>query len=203
MKNTKHYVRTLFVSFSLIGVIVLSHIESARANDFTSKQQGLVEGALTYHPNLVIDHLQVDVSDGQAQLQGLVNSNLSKALAEQLAHSVKGIHSVNNRLRVAPEYFTAQKQEGNRAVGVDNRLSNVTISNKVKSQLLANRITSGMNVEVETSNRVVTINGQVQSEAEKALTYWIVRNTQGVRQVVNNLDILTEREQQALVQISE
>lgn len=202
MKIIKYSAQNFLRSLGLVSIIAVACIHNVMAADITSRQQGLIEGALTYHPNLVIANVKVDVDKGHAQIKGLVDSHLSRALAEELAANVKGIRSVSNQLRVAPKFFEKKKEE--RPSGtINNRLSNVTISNKVKSQLLANRVTSGMNVEVETDNRVVTINGQVQSEAEKALTYWIVKNTQGVRTVVNNLDILTQREQRAFVQIAD
>lgn len=201
MRNLKILIRVLFLATSLASAIALGYMPDADAGDLTSRQQGLIEGALTYHPNLTIAKIEVDVKDGRAELKGVVDSRLSKALAEELAANVRGVRSVSNQLRVMPGYFSTQNRAEND--GADNRLSNVTISNKVKSQLLANRVTSGMDVEVETRNRVVTINGHVESEAEKALTYWIVKNTQGVRTVINNLEILSPREQQAFVQIAE
>lgn len=203
MKKIKYFARAFILRTTLINIVALGCLHNASAADMTSRQQGLIEGALTYHPNLVIAQIEVEVDKGEAQLRGVVDSQLSKALAEELAANIKGIRSVSNQLRVAPKYFAQRKQIENGGEGINQRLSNVTISNKVKSQLLANRITSGMDVEVGTQNRVVTINGQVHSEAEKALAYWIVKNTQGVRTVVNNLDILSPRQQQAMVQITE
>lgn len=203
MKKIKQSPHTLTLSSILLSIIACICVHSASAADAVSHKRGLIEGALTYHPNLMIAQVQVEVDEDQAQLHGLVDSHISKALAEEIAANVKGIRSVSNQLRVTPRYFAERKQAESLGEGIDHRLSNVTISNKVKSQLLANRVTSGMNVEVETSNRVVTINGEVPSEAEKALAYWVVRNTQGVRSVVNNLDVSSPREQQAVVHVAE
>lgn len=201
MRHLKLSIRVLFLAASLSSAIVLACMPEAHASDLSSRQQGLIEGALTYHPNLKVANIEVDVENGRAELKGVVDTHTSKALAEELAASVRGVHSVSNQLRVLPAYFSTKGQaEGD---GTDNRLSNVTIGNKVKSQLLANHVTSGMDVAIETRNRIVTINGQVQSEAEKALTYWIVKNTPGVRTVINNLEIISHREQQAFVQLAE
>ncbi len=79
----------------------------------------------------------------------------------------------------------------------------MTITNKVRSQLLANRITSGIEIDVETRNQVVTLSGSVNSEAEKILMYWLVKNTQGVKQVVDKLEIVPESSQHAVVQLTE
>jgi len=133
-----------------------------------------------------------------------VDSDVSKALAEQCALSVKGIDQVINKLVVAPDQWGPSMQAGESNKEGQNRLSNVTISNKVRSQLLANRITSGMEIDVETRNRVVTLSGSVNSEAEKVLTYWLVKNTQGVKQVVDQLDIVPpDPQQQVVLQLTE
>ena len=60
-----------------------------------------------------------------------------------------------------------------------------------------------MEIDVETRNRVVTLSGAVSSAEEKSLTYWIVKNTQGVQAVVNKLDIVPDATHQAVVQLAE
>lgn len=202
MKKIRYFARAFILRTTLVNIIALVCISSAYGADLNSHQQGLIEGALTYHPNLAIAQVQVEVDKGKAQLRGIVDSQLSKALAEELAISVRGIRAVSNQLRIAPDYFVKRREIESKGEGTHQRLSNVTISNKVKSQLLANRVTSGMDVEIGTHNRVVTIQGQVHSEAERALAYWIVKNTQGVTTVINNLDIRSHQ-QQAMVQVTE
>ncbi|MCR6650401.1 MAG: BON domain-containing protein [Cellvibrionaceae bacterium] len=156
-----------------------------------------------FNPYLHAKDVRVEIQNECAILRGYVDSDLGKALAEQLALSVKGINQVINKLVVAPDL----KKEIFKEAGWDNsnqhRLSNVTITNKVRSQLLANRVTSGMEIDVETRNRVVTLSGEVNSEAEKVLTYWIVKNTQGVTRVIDKLNVLSTGGQQVVMQLAE
>lgn len=154
-------------------------------------QQGAIEGALMFHPTLHTAELKVQVINRRAQLSGYVDSAVNRALAEQMALNVPGIDQVVNQLEIQPELTRPAAHRSAAHDGNNYRLSNVTISNKVKSQLLANRHTSGIDVDVETHNRTVVIRGAVTSEAERQLAYLVVKNTQGVKEVVNELSINT------------
>src|SRR5687768_3604605 len=61
------------------------------------------------------------------------------------------------------------------------------ITTAVKSKLAADERTSAMKIDVDTSQRVVTLTGTVQTEAEKAAAEQVAKNTDGVTSVVNNL----------------
>jgi osmotically-inducible protein OsmY len=200
MKNKKFGV--LCITY-LVVLMLQNFGQKVWAEDLQDWQKGVIEGAFLFSSHLQSKDVRVDIQGDCAILKGYVDSDLSKSLAEQLALSVKGIDQVINKLVVAPDQWSQNYQE----VEVDNagqhRLSNVTITNKVRSQLLANRVTSGMEIDVETRNRVVTVSGAVNSEAEKVLTYWIVKNTQGVKKVVDKLDVLSASAQQAVVQLAE
>src|SRR5262249_5576220 len=65
--------------------------------------------------------------------------------------------------------------------------SDTTINTAVKNKLAADPTTSAAKIDVDTSNGVVTLSGKVPTAAEKSEAERIARNTQGVRQVVNNI----------------
>ena len=60
---------------------------------------------------------------------------------------------------------------------------------KVKSKLLWNRSTSGLDVNVTTRQSTVTLEGTVESDAERDLVRRIARNTQGVRAIDDRLTV--------------
>jgi len=64
-----------------------------------------------------------------------------------------------------------------------------TINTAVKNKLAAEPTTSAAKIDVDTSNGVVTLSGKVPTTAEKSEAERIARNTQGVRQVVNNISV--------------
>lgn len=82
-----------------------------------------------------------------------------------------------------------QNQAGNAAHNAKVGASDTAITAAVKSKLLANSSTSGMDIHVETNHGVVTLSGTVRSDAEKNLAERIARNTDGVTDVTNNLKV--------------
>lgn len=68
-------------------------------------------------------------------------------------------------------------------------LDDVGISAKVKGSLATDTETSAIKIGVDTTNGVVTLSGVVPTEREKAKAEQIARNTEGVKQVVNNISI--------------
>lgn len=200
MKNSKF--RVLGMTFFMVLAAQSFIGQEAKADDLRQWQKGVIEGAFLFHSHLNAKDVRIEIQNDCAILKGYVDSEVGKSLAEQLALSVKGINQVINKLVVTPDLKGDTSKETDRENGSQHRLSNVTITNKVRSQLLANRVTSGMEIDVETRNRVVTLSGVVNSEAEKVLTYWIVKNTQGVTRVIDKLDVLPGH-QQAVVQLAE
>src|SRR5262245_26318672 len=67
--------------------------------------------------------------------------------------------------------------------------SDATVTTAVKNKLAADPTTSAAKINVDTSNGVVTLSGEVPTAAEKAEAERLARNTQGVTQVVNNLSV--------------
>src|SRR5262245_43900368 len=81
-------------------------------------------------------------------------------------------------------------------IGCERRsTSDSAITSSVKSKLATDPETSAVRIDVDTSNGVVTLSGAVPTAAEKAEAERVARNTEGVRQVVNNVTV--ERENAA------
>ncbi len=74
--------------------------------------------------------------------------------------------------------------------GCERRSAGDTTTNTaVKNKLVADPTTSAAKIDVDTSNGVVTLSGKVPTAAERSEAERIARNTQGVRQVVNNISV--------------
>lgn len=56
---------------------------------------------LTDHDGIDATDIEVTVENGEVTLNGTVGSRWEKRLAEDIAHSCRGVHDVHNRLRVA------------------------------------------------------------------------------------------------------
>ena len=63
------------------------------------------------------------------------------------------------------------------------------ITTAVKSKLAADEVVKAYQVDVDTSNKVVTLRGAVQTEAQKEHAVMIARNTEGVADVIDQLQV--------------
>lgn len=68
-------------------------------------------------------------------------------------------------------------------------VDDATISASVKSKLVADRLGNLTRVDVDTTNKVVALNGVVESAAHKQRAEEIASQVSGVRKVENNLQI--------------
>lgn len=127
----------------------------------------------------------VEVRGGRAVLSGFVSSEVEKELAGEIAMATEGVTRVENDLKVMPQKNAERKPMNAFA----RRIEDASITAKVKSQLLWNSATSGLDISVKTDNGVVTLTGKVGSEAEADLAQRIAMSTRGVRAVKHVLDI--------------
>ena len=67
--------------------------------------------------------------------------------------------------------------------------SDAGITTAVKSKLAADDTVKAYKVDVDTQNKVVTLSGEVDTEAQRAHAVMIARNTDGVTDVVDQLRV--------------
>jgi len=104
MKQLK-YISTIILAFMLATTTVLSFAE-------TSKQEGKgeyfddsvvttkVKAAIFNEPSLKSAEINVETFKGVVQLSGFVSAEANAKKAVKVAHSVKGVKSVKNDMRV-------------------------------------------------------------------------------------------------------
>jgi hyperosmotically inducible periplasmic protein len=64
-----------------------------------------------------------------------------------------------------------------------------TITTSVKAKLVAEKAANLTRIDVDTTNRVVALNGVVESPEQKTRAERLAKEVDGVRQVENNLQI--------------
>jgi hyperosmotically inducible protein len=70
-------------------------------------------------------------------------------------------------------------------------LSDAEITTAVKTKLLADKTVSGLKIDVDTNDGVVTLTGPVKTAAERSAAVRIARQTKGVKSVTNKLALET------------
>ncbi|MDU9408778.1 BON domain-containing protein [Pseudomonas sp. zfem001] len=155
-----------------------AHLDAAR-------QEGSIWTAFALNRHLNPFKLDIAVEDGKVTLGGKVESEVQKELAEQVALSIEGIDAVDNRIEVSDD-----ATEGN-PPGLVQRLEDASLAATVKSKLLWNSNTRGLDIQVKSETGNITLSGHAQTPAAKELAGQLAANTDGVREVFNHLSIST------------
>lgn len=183
-------IATATISVLTLGSMTVHSADGDMSRQLTeARQEGSVWTAFALNRHLSPFAIDVDIERGLATLTGEVESEVERDLAEQVALGVEGVTEVDNQLRVTGEEVQ-RSADGERSFS--DRFNDATTTATVKSKLLWNRNTEGLDIKVSTRNGIVTLDGQAESDAASELAERLARNTDGVRQVENNLNVTAE-----------
>lgn len=158
-----------FINFSLFASDTDDRIESSAKESYVFK---------TY---LMGDDVKFQSKNGVVTLTGTVSEESHKALAEETVANLPGVKSVDNELAVKGE--------------VPAERSDAWLMAKVKTTLLFHRSVSGLATEVMVKDGVVTLRGEATSKAQKDLATEYAKDVEGVKDVNNEMTVLTAKMQ--------
>ena len=152
---------------------------------------GKLEATLLFNTHLNSFDINTEVIDGVAYLNGAVESDIDRDLAGEIAKSIKGVKKVENDLVVDSAKAQARNDSSAYAdkQSFKQAVKDATLTASVKSKLLLNNNTSGMAINVDSNNGVVTLTGEVGSAEEKELAVRIAGNTDGAVSVEDHLTV--------------
>lgn len=184
---------------SIIASMVLASISFgsyANENSWKNESQdawldGKAETVLLFNSNLNNFDINTDVKNGTVILTGKVDNDVDKELAEELILSLDNVKSIDNQLVVVEDKNVKRDIKEDKD-SLTNDLIDTKITTIVKTRYLFNSEVSGTDIEVETKNGVVTLNGDVDSEAEKDLAIEIAKNIDDVVDVEDNLQVIAD-----------
>lgn len=156
------------------------HVEDAR-------RESQILTAFHLNPHLRDVGLSVHVDGNKAVLDGVVDSSVSKELADQIAHGADGVKYVDDRIVVDETFVAPLRAPSVRTFA--EILDDATIAASVKYKLIWNNKTDALAINVDASNGQVTLAGAVRTLPEKTLAGRIARDTKGVISVTNNLAV--------------
>jgi hyperosmotically inducible protein len=193
---------SLGLAFALAGVTAALPVSAALANppkaeaaDSRSieqrlddaRKEGRILSAYALNRNLSVFRLSADVHGNHASIGGTVDSSAEKELAEQIAKGVKGIEHVDSSIAVDPHWKNTAAASSERDFA--DVVSDATVTAKVKSRLLWNDATDGLDINVDTERGRVTLKGTADSNESKKLAGRLAATTDGVRYVDNRLAV--------------
>ncbi|MDB5976830.1 MAG: hypothetical protein JWR07_3590 [Nevskia sp.] len=121
-------------------------------------------------------------TNGAVTLTGSASSDAASA-AKELASSVDGVKSVDNQVSTPSVADTVASKTDHAAKKTGKFASDSWITTKVKSDLLADSVTKGLDISVKTSNGVVALSGTVASQDAVDHAEDVAKKVKGVKSV--------------------
>lgn len=131
--------------------------------------------------------IRVTVDHAKAILTGDVPTRAAQELAEEVALSVDGIKSVDNRLRVVPPPGGNAAQVAERTV--EEETADAYLESKVKRHLYSEIGKRARDLEVEAVDGVVSLRGTLPDDSRKKIALDAATNTKGVKRVVDLIKV--------------
>jgi hyperosmotically inducible periplasmic protein len=160
------------------GVLALVGCSSSMVSKHTQHSDAgitsVVEASLQATDKVKAGQVNVATREGVIYMTGVVDEEEARREAGRIAWRTEGVRRVVNDLTV-----------GERTIG--SWMDDVTISSKVKSKLLADSSIKAGDIDVSSSQGVVTLIGRVSTHAIKSAAERIARDTKGVTDVNNEL----------------
>lgn len=127
--------------------------------------------------------IDVDTKNKIVTLTGTVDTAEAKTRAVAVARSTNGVSDVVDQLSVSPPSVPTS------GVTVPEVMTDPAITAAVKSLLLADPQVSGLKIDVDTKDSVVTLKGNVKTADEKTRAEDLAKGSKGVTSVVNQLKV--------------
>jgi hyperosmotically inducible protein len=142
-----------------------------------------VKSKLLWSKNTDGRNTDVTTKAGKVTLKGTADTAIAREMIGSMALNTRGVNAVNNELVVAPAKPDIADKAKNTATEAEQEISDAWITTKVKSTLLYSSNVRGTDVVVNTKDGVVTLDGRVDSGAERALAIELADNVRGVKSV--------------------
>jgi osmotically-inducible protein OsmY len=145
--------------------------------------------------------ISVSAHDGVVVLRGRVQDENAHLQAVQTAHNTDGVRQVTDELAVGPETPAASAPATGGAVATTGErtsevaaraaalLDDARITSTIQSKYFLDETVKGRHIDVDASHSVVTLHGEVASDAERAQALRLARNTDGVQRVEDALSV--------------
>ena len=123
---------------------------------------------------------KVSVNDGNVVLTGTADNVAQKELTAAYAKDIDGVKIVQN------EIIMKEMAPG---TTVGEKIDDASITSQVKYALLSHKSTSALKTKITTTDGVVRVTGDANSEAEKSLVTKLAQDVRGTKSVTNDMTV--------------
>jgi hyperosmotically inducible periplasmic protein len=175
---------------------------AARAGDELADAWTTTQIQAKYFADRDIKARYIDVSthDHVVSLEGYVQNDEVRQRAVQMAKGASGVRGVQDRLLIgqapqnaskspAPSESVATSGAANAVNTAAARLDDGRITTMIQAKFFLDATVKGRRIDVDTTSGVVTLRGDVASDAERSQALRLARETDGVQRVEDMLAV--------------
>ena len=145
-----------------------------------------VKGKLAADDQVKAYQIDVDTQRKVVTLTGTVDTAMAKSRAVEIARTTDGVTNVTDHIGVSGTADATPNMPDAQPAAY----SDAGLTASIKSKLLADATVGGLRIDVDSQNGVVTLTGEVKSQAEKDQALRLARETEGVASVSDKLTIV-------------
>jgi len=190
----------LLATAAMVGTMACSRSDPGLTTEVKSK--------------LVVDdvvrayQIDVDTKDRVVTLSGTVETPAAREHAVTLARQIKGVRDVVDRIAVDPRAAGGVSEEVDR-IGRETEeqarkagdslgatadragavVTDAAVTSEIKAKLLTDAAVSGLAINVDTTDHVVTLSGTVSTRAEANRALSLARESDGVKSVIDKVRV--------------
>ncbi|MCF2908520.1 BON domain-containing protein [Pseudoalteromonas sp. DL2-H2.2] len=181
--------KTLFIS--LLTTSLMASSAFAADNNWEKEASdawidGKAEATLLFNGELNNFDINTDVKNGTVILTGEVEHAVDKKLAQELVLGIDGVKNIENELTVVDmsDDKTSGQHQAETSTFTDAKIATV-----IKSRFLFDSDIDGTDIDVDVERGVVTLSGDVDTDAERQLAVQIAKNADDVKSVKSRLTL--------------
>jgi hyperosmotically inducible periplasmic protein len=137
-----------------------------------------IDNSISKNPAMKDKHIDVQVKNRMVTLGGSLETATLRYAPEQISWQVSGVKGVTNNIVVNGNGIAAAPETA------DERLAR-----RVEFELYSTKAVSLKTMQIHVNDGTATLTGNVSSRAERLLAEKITQSVEGIRKVVNNLDV--------------
>ena len=171
-----------------LGVIAVATAMTAACSKSDAGITTAVKSKFAKDETVKAYQINVDTKDKVVTLKGEVDTAAARDRAVELARATEGVRDVVDVLALTPAPAATS--------GVADREKDAPLTGDpgitatIKTKMLADTTVSGLKIDVDTTDGVVSLTGDVASAVEKRRAMEIARETEGVKSVKDHLKIV-------------
>jgi hyperosmotically inducible protein len=166
-------INSVALMVAAIALLVISL--PVHAANMDGRIESYARNSYVFKTYLRDDDIKIQSRDGAVILTGIVSGEYHKLLAQEIIEVLPGVKSLDNRLEVKDVPPT--------------RNSDAWLRDRVKVMLSLHHSISAGKTEVDVKDGIVTLRGHTVSQAHKELTTEYIKDVEGVKDVINEMNV--------------